>query len=77
MEIKVLYFGVLQEITNCKQEIFEFENNLNNLLVSIKKKYPLLAFHTFTIAVNNKLVNPDTILNNQDEVALLPPFSGG
>jgi molybdopterin converting factor small subunit len=40
-------------------------------------QFPTLNQQTFVIAVNHKMAEADLILTKGDEVALLPPFSGG
>lgn len=48
----------------------ELEDNLFDL-------YPELREYNFRMAVDKKLVNDNTPLNGSEEIALLPPFSGG
>ncbi|WP_339609426.1 MoaD/ThiS family protein [uncultured Planktosalinus sp.] len=43
----------------------------------LQQQYPALVELTFSIAVNKKIIQQKTLLNPEDEVALLPPFSGG
>ena len=38
---------------------------------------PEIVHYNFRIAVNNKIVNDDPLLRQDDEVAYLPPFAGG
>ena len=77
MRIKIKYFGLLTEITNCQDE---YVNNslstVNELLDLLYKKYPELKEKDFQVAQNNSIVALETKINNT-EIALLPPFSGG
>lgn len=77
--IKILYFGRLAEITKKNEELFEVNHNetVGEVVSTISELYTELNKHSFKIALNQKLVQPDELLNNATEIALLPPFSGG
>ena len=77
MQLKIKYFGLLTEITNCNEE---FINNSSGTVIGLLdllyKKYPELKETDFQVAQNNSIVAQGTKLDNT-EIALLPPFSGG
>ncbi|WP_378176341.1 MoaD/ThiS family protein [Aquimarina sp. SS2-1] len=79
MELKILYFGMIAEATRCKEEIISLQpgSNVDQLENFIKDKYKALENLSFKIAVDKEISKPDTILNPTNEIALLPPFSGG
>ena len=79
MKIKVLYFAQIAEKTGVASEEFEFETSLesDDLIKVIFGKYPVLRNMTFKIAVDHHIINAPTALNQNSEVALLPPFAGG
>ena len=74
MKVTLKYFGVLAEKMNCGSDILDIEEGtlltdfLNDKMDSLDVKYK--------VAVNHKFVN-EKILEENDEIALLPPFSGG
>ncbi|AXT55893.1 MoaD/ThiS family protein [Aquimarina sp. MMG015] len=79
MELKILYFGMIAEATNCKEEIISLEkgskvDQLENLL---KNKYQKLQGLSFKIAIDKEIKSNNTLLSSTSEIALLPPFSGG
>ena len=77
MQLQIKYFGLLAEITNCKEETFEFSKSLvSELLEDIYVKYPLLKQKDFKVAQNHEIVSNESNITNP-EIALLPPFSGG
>ena len=76
-KIRILYFGALSEITGKQEELAEFNGSLKNLIASVIKDNPGLVEKRFSIAVNQEIYNEDKLLSEGDEVALLPPFSGG
>jgi molybdopterin converting factor small subunit len=77
MEIKVLFFGVLAEVTgtNCKH--FRDVKSLGDLKLRIEDDFPEVVHYNFRISINNVLIENDQLLNTGDEVALMPPFAGG
>lgn len=80
IQITVLYFAQIREATKVKREILELSPNttLKDLINLIHRRYPeLRTVKNFKTSVNYHLVKPDAILKNEDEVALLPPISGG
>ena len=77
MGIKVLYFGRIAEICNTTSEIFTDVIDVDALKNAIHSKYNLLLSFKYKVSINNKIYNENRMLNNGDEIALLPPFSGG
>ena len=81
MAIKVLYFGVITELTQISKAEFDpiaigFKTS-EELLKFLHQKYPLLHHYKFSVAVNGKFITDDVALNDNDELALMPPFAGG
>jgi len=75
MEIKVVSFGQIAEITG-KEFVMEAAD-LDSLKLFLIQKFPELSERKFAFAVNKKLVQENIILNQNDVVALMPPYSGG
>lgn len=51
--------------------------NTDALIKDINKAFPKLQNCSFVIAVNNTVINTNTQLKQGDQVALMPPYSGG
>jgi molybdopterin converting factor small subunit len=51
--------------------------NVGELRQYLLATYPALREIRFALAVNQKLADSDTLLSEDCEVAILPPFSGG
>lgn len=79
MKINLLLFGALTEITGQSSISLSADKitDINQLHAYLLKQYPALASKTFKYAVNHDLVDTGHALQEGDEVALLPPFSGG
>lgn len=77
MKLSIKYFGLLAEITHCKEESFEFSGSVVlELREALYVKYPDLMKKNFQIAQKQILVSDQAFVTG-DELALLPPFAGG
>jgi len=81
MRVRVLFFGVLKDILGRSEESVEIEPN--STLASLFEAYSI-QFETLRdkrpsilFARNREFATPETILTDNDEVAFLPPVSGG
>jgi molybdopterin converting factor small subunit len=77
MEISVLFFGVLAEVTGCHHKHYRDIKSFGDLKHRIEDDFPEIVHYNFRIAVNNKIVNEEIFLSPGDEIACLPPFAGG
>jgi molybdopterin converting factor small subunit len=77
MEIKVLFFGVLTEVTGCNVKYYANVSSVGDLRLRIQDDYPEIVHYNYMISLNQQLINGESALNNGDEVAFLPPFAGG
>ena len=75
--MKVLFFGPLADIAGKTSFDFSGIQNTDELKKKIFEKHPELEHHSFLMAVNKKVQHAFVTLNPDDEIALLPPFSGG
>lgn len=75
--IRVLLFGQLTDICGTDQLQTKLFPDTDTLLEDLKQQYPSLQTATITIAVNNQQIQGKYPLQDNDVVALLPPFSGG
>src|SRR5260370_37422934 len=81
MRVRVLFFGQLKEIVGRGEDYAELMDGarLEDLFASYGQRYPKLAGfrHSLVAAVNQSLVDWASPLAMGDEVAFLPPVSGG
>lgn len=75
MAVKVISFGQLAEITG-KDFLAEIVDT-DGLATWLRDRYNMPGNIKYLVAVNKKLINGNTLLNADDSVALLPPYSGG
>lgn len=77
MEIKVLFFGVLAEVTQTMFRHYRDVISYNDLINRIQDEFPEMVHYNYRVAVNSEIINEDPELKNMDEVAFMPPFAGG
>ena len=76
-QIDVIFFGKIAELMNEKKIQMDNIYDTGQLLNHLKSVCPQLEQLVISIAVNKKIISQETILNDGDEVAIMPPFSGG
>jgi sulfur-carrier protein len=77
MEVKVLFFGVLAEVTGTDCRLYRDVKSVDNLIHIIMDEFPEIQHYNYRISLNNLIIEGDQSLNDKDEVALMPPFAGG
>jgi molybdopterin converting factor small subunit len=80
MRINVLAFGIAKEIIG--GPVIDLEVNdpgsVGGLKVQLENEFPALKkLGTYMIAVNNEYEGEQKTLKTTDEVAIIPPVSGG
>jgi molybdopterin synthase sulfur carrier subunit len=75
MTIKV--FGQLCDIVESNSIEVDNAASTDELIQCLQRKYPALINAKYKIAVNRNVIQSTTPLEQNAEVALLPPFSGG
>jgi molybdopterin converting factor subunit 1 len=81
MRIKVLFFGFTHDLTGLREEQVELGEgeNLQGLRRFYENRFPRLGelAGSLLFAVNQQIADPLAILHEGDEVAFMPPVSGG
>ncbi len=81
MRVRVLFFGVLKDLAGKSADSIELHDGASvaDLLTHYKNSTSQLSasLSSAAVAVNQQYSSPDTKLHEKDEVALLPPVSGG
>lgn len=78
--ISVLLFGITRDLTGQSAVSVPFGEGtrVGELLDQLYLKYPsLTGIRSLLIAVNGEYAEPDQVLGSKDEIALIPPVSGG
>lgn len=80
MKVTVLAFGIAKDIFGSAATDVELaeEATVTHLRTSLEAQYPRLKqLASYMIAVNNEYASADAVLEQRDEVAVIPPVSGG
>lgn len=81
MRVQVLYFGVLKDVLRRDREQIDLAGSpsVADLLSRIRSFQSAhdLPWNSLAVAVNRVYAQHDQTLSDGDEVALLPPVSGG
>lgn len=85
MRITIKFFSVFRDATNANEMVWEYptssEISLKQLMDDILLKFPklrnLLTEFEPIILVNGTIAGSDEIVRDGDEIAIMPPLSGG
>ncbi|SHI38232.1 molybdopterin synthase sulfur carrier subunit [Hymenobacter daecheongensis DSM 21074] len=80
MKLKIALFGIAKEIVGSSQLELEApeRQSVADLIAQLRAQYPALnALTSFAVAVNSEYAPEDYCLRENDEIALIPPVSGG
>ncbi|WP_281614701.1 MoaD/ThiS family protein [Flammeovirga sp. SubArs3] len=79
--MKILLFGIAKDIIGgniLDWELSQSEQTSSQLLEELKVKYPELSkLRSIALAVNGEHADGTEKVTSDDEVALIPPMSGG
>jgi MoaE-MoaD fusion protein len=81
MRVRVLFFGILREAAGKAADEIDLASgaSVRDVIAYYDVRIPQLkqALPSLALAVNQQYASPETKLSADDEVALLPPVSGG
>ncbi|MFD2574297.1 MoaD/ThiS family protein [Spirosoma soli] len=78
--VSVLLFGIVRDLTGQSAISVPLHEgaNVEELLGRLHQQYPSLAgVRSLLVAVNGEYAEPTQVLTSRDEIALIPPVSGG
>ena len=80
MKVNVLAFGIAKDIfggSTVNVDLHE-DKTIRILKDSLEERYPRLKqLASYMVAVNNEYAEDENIINEKDEIAIIPPVSGG
>ncbi len=77
MQVKLVSFGNIKEIVGEDAQWEIDVANTDELNLFLHHRFPELRQMKYRIAVNEQIIQSNSLLYNNVTVALLPPFSGG
>jgi molybdopterin synthase sulfur carrier subunit len=80
MKLNILTFGIAKDITG--DQLFQIDlpegATTGDLKAALNAKFPEFSkLVSLAVAVNNTYTRDDLVLQENDEIALIPPVSGG
>lgn len=76
MEVKIQLFGQIKQIAGAA-ELTTDAADTDELIKEMNTRYPSLENLPYLIAVNRNIIQANTPITAGEELALLPPYSGG
>lgn len=80
MKLKILLFGISTDLVGSNSLDFETKENISvqEFKNSLQEQYSQLSqINSYAIAVNESYATDDTLLRENDVIAIIPPVSGG
>jgi molybdopterin converting factor subunit 1 len=80
MKYKINLFGITRDIVGGNITEIEMSQSadVQTVLSKLKTNYPKLKdIKSLLVAVNSEYAESDLVLSENDEIALIPPVSGG
>lgn len=80
MKVKILAFGIAKDIVGARKGEMDFteEASISQVKAALTDRFPdFEALRKFSIAVNEEYQEDDYIIKEGDELAIIPPVSGG
>lgn len=78
-KFRIRAYGITKDFLGGREASIEIEGNtVADLRATLSERFPqLLGLASLYIAVNSEYADEDQVLNVSDEIALIPPVSGG
>jgi len=81
MQVRILFFGVLKDLTGRGSDLLSLpeHSTLGDVFIHYEESAPRLGelAASIAISINQEFASPDSQLKEGDEIAFLPPVSGG
>jgi MoaE-MoaD fusion protein len=81
MQVRILFFGVLKDLTGRGSDLLNLPEHatLGDVFIHYEEITPRLGelAASIAISINQEFAGPDSQLKEGDEIAFLPPVSGG
>ena len=80
MDVNILLFGITKDLVGKQRLLLELpdKTTVGDFKRILQDNYPkLVELNSLAIAVNSEYAQDNVLLSNNDEIALIPPVSGG
>jgi len=77
MELEIISFGKAAEVISNQRIVVTELSTTDELKEYLERIFPALSKMKYKMVLNKQIVQENKDLNNNDTVAIMPPFSGG
>lgn len=80
MNVRVKLFGITKDIVASSHYEFQWKEGMTveALKTALQNEFPAFSdLRSLMVAVNNQYAKDELVLTERDEIALIPPVSGG
>ena len=77
MDVNVIIFGKLIDITGSSSLTINNVADTAQLNEQLQNRFPGLSVYPYIMAVDKEIIHVNTLLQNNNTVALLSPYAGG
>ena len=80
MNVTILAFGIAKDIFGASELSIQIDTDATvfNLRSALEQAYPQLKkLATYRVALNNEYAQDCNVIGDRDEIAIIPPVSGG
>tara|TARA_B100001750_G_scaffold202185_1_gene177345 strand:- start:1082 stop:1345 length:264 start_codon:yes stop_codon:yes gene_type:complete len=79
INIKILYFAALQEVTGCYSETLSVhaDSTPDTIYQALNSQHDLPNKNRLKVAINDCFCSWESTLNNDDTIVFIPPVTGG
>ena len=74
---KIKSFGQVKEVIGAEYTIDDSYETVSDLKELLNKKFPVIQWSSVAVALNKKYASGEDKIEPNDEIALIPPVSGG
>lgn len=74
---RITFYGMLQEKITRELPLKISLKNVSEIRSYLEENYPILRTVPYLVAINKVISPPENPLKPGDDIAILPPFSGG
>jgi molybdopterin converting factor small subunit len=74
---RITFYGLLQELIAREISLNVSLKNVSEMRSYLEENYPILRNIPYLVAVNRTISSLENPLTPDDQIAILPPFSGG
>lgn len=80
MKLKILAFGIVKDIFGASKKEIETEKSLSvkELKIVLEEEFPdLKKLKSYFVALDEEYAEENQMVNSAQEIAIIPPVSGG